>query len=155
MALSADVNLPRTHAAVFPDRCVDCGVPDPGCTVRVGTNAIGWWTIVFWHPGGRFSVDVPACEICRARMIRNRWIRRCVCVIFVIIGVGVAASLLGPLRGPIKRWAAMGIALACMLPWFAWEIVFPPPFDLTAYSDTVDYEFRDQEYAAEFTDINT
>jgi hypothetical protein len=42
-----------------------------------------------------------------------------------------------------------------MIPWFAWELVFPPPFDLTVYSDTIDYEFRDQDYAEEFADLNT
>jgi hypothetical protein len=33
-------------------------------------------------------------------------------------------------------------------------LVFPPPVDLTAYFDTVLYEFRDQEYAEEFAELN-
>ena len=30
----------------------------------------------------------------------------------------------------------------------------PAPIDLTAYSDTVDYEFRDADYAQEFAELN-
>jgi hypothetical protein len=48
----------------------------------------------------------------------------------------------------------MGIALICLVPWLAWETVFPPPIDLTAFSETVDYEFRDPEYAEEFMELN-
>ena len=154
MPLSTDVKLPRTRTPVFPDRCVACGVPDPGCFIRVGTNAIGWWTLVFWTHGPRFSVEVPACEPCRRQMIRQRWVRLFVCGIFVVVGVGAAVYVLGSLRGPIKRWLGLGIALLCMVPWFAWELIFPRPIDLTAYSDTVDYEFRDADYAQEFAELN-
>jgi hypothetical protein len=129
-------------------------VPDPGQFIRVGTNAIGWWTILLWTHGARFSVDVPACEPCRRRMVRQRWIRRFVCGIFVVFGVVVAAYCLGSLRGPIKRWLALGIALLCMVPWFAWELFFPRPIDLTAYADTVDYGFRDEAYSQEFALLN-
>ena len=135
MPLSSDVSLPRTQTPVFPDCCVSCGVPAPGHLIRVGTNSIGWWTIALWIPGARFSVEVPACEPCRRQMIRQRWVRRAVCGIFAVVGVGVAVYVLGSLRGPIKRWLALGIALLCMVPWFAWEFFFPRPFDLTAYAE--------------------
>ncbi|MBL8794316.1 MAG: hypothetical protein JNM56_10460 [Planctomycetia bacterium] len=39
-------------------------------------------------------------------------------------------------------------------PWFLWQLFFPPPLDLTVYTDTVDYEFKDEEYAAEFAALN-
>jgi hypothetical protein len=74
--------------------------------------------------------------------------------IAALIGVAVAASLLLWYRGPFKRWIAMGIALACMLPYFLWEVIAPRPIDLTAYTETVDYEFRDAEYAEEFAALN-
>lgn len=31
---------------------------------------------------------------------------------------------------------------------------FSPPLDLTVYTDMVDYEFKDEEYAAEFAALN-
>ena len=60
------------------------------------------------------------------------------------------AFVFAAFRGPLKKWLAMGVALACLIPWFAWETFSPRPIDLTAYSDTVDYEFRDEEYADEY-----
>ena len=75
MPFSTDVNLPRTRTPVFPDRCVTCGLPQPGRVIRVRTNSIGWWTIVFWSRGAHFSVEAPACEPCRHQMIRQRWVR--------------------------------------------------------------------------------
>jgi hypothetical protein len=154
MPSSTDIKLPKTVTPIFPDRCVACGVPDPDSRLRVGTNAIGWWTIAFWTFGPRFSVDVPACEGCRQQMIRQRRLRLFVCGIFIVVGFGVALYVLGSFRGPVKRWLAMGIVLACMIPWFVWETFSPRPIDLTAYADSVQYEFRDEDYADEFLELN-
>lgn len=154
MPLSTDITVPKTVTPIFPDRCVACGMPDPGATLHVSTNAIGWWTIAHWGFGRRFSVDVPACEECRRWMIRQRWVRRSICGIFLIIGFGVAIYALGSFHGAIKRWLAMGIVLACTIPWFVWEAFFPRPIDLTAYADSVQYEFRDEDYADEFLELN-
>src|SRR5439155_11209867 len=154
MALSTDVNLPKTQQPVFPDRCVACGQEQPGNTMRVCTNAIGWWTITLWWFGPRFCVDVPACDGCRHTMRQQRWIRHVITWGLGIIGVVVAVSLLQWYRGPFKRWLALGVALTCMSPWFLWETVFPPVVDLTAYADTVDYEFQNADYAREFAALN-
>ena len=154
MPLSTDISLPRSHTPIFPDRCVACGFPQPDHFIRVGTNTIGWWTIALWIPGTRYSrlssglrklsaADEPAA------VGQNGWFR-----IFVVVGVAVAAYLLGSLRGPLKRWLALGIALLCMVPWFAWELVYPRPVDLTAYSSTVTFEFRDEDYADDFASLN-
>ena len=154
MPLSTDIRLPKTLKPIFPDRCVACGVPNPEGSFRVATNAIGWWTLAFWTFGRRFSIDVPACDLCRRQMIRQQWWRRIVFAGFMVVGVGLEIYLLGSTRGPLKRWLAMGIVLACLLPYSAWETFSPPPIDLTAYADTVDYEFRDEEYADEFLALN-
>lgn len=94
-----------------------------------------------------------------------------------IIGVAIAWWFLTDLQEPLKAepsgsivgkvldrllpdylrlegWLMMGTALVCLLPWYLWEIFFPPPFDMTAYADSVDYEFRDAEYAEEFALLN-
>jgi hypothetical protein len=154
MALSTDVTLPRSQLPVFPDNCVSCGLPAPGGHIRLTTHSIGWWTWVFWLHGSRFAVNVPACEPCRRAMIRQRWAREVTCWLFVLVGVLVAVYVLGSLRGPLKRWLALGIALLCMAPWFAWELFFPRPIDLTAHAKTVDYEFRDEAYAEAFAELN-
>lgn len=69
-------------------------------------------------------------------------------------GVAVATWVLGSYQGPMRKWLAMLIALACLSPFFLWEVLFPPPFDITCFSNTVDYEFRDPEYAADFESLN-
>lgn len=154
MPLSTDIRLPKTWRPVFPDRCVACGRESPGGSVRVATYAIGWWTYLLWGFGPRFAVDVPACDDCRRRLIRQRRLRLAVCVVLAAVGISIASALLGSLRGLANRWAAMGIALLCLGPWFAWEIFFPRPIDLTAHADSVDYEFRDADYARDFACLN-
>ena len=34
------------------------------------------------------------------------------------------------------------------------KTIFPTPIDLTAFSESVDYEFRNADYAAEFASLN-
>jgi hypothetical protein len=41
MAVSMHINLPRSHDAQFPDRCVVCGRREPNSHVRVITASIG------------------------------------------------------------------------------------------------------------------
>jgi hypothetical protein len=48
----------------------------------------------------------------------------------------------------------IGLALLAFLPLLVWEHVFPPALDMTAYSETVDYDFRDAAYAEEFQKLN-
>jgi hypothetical protein len=154
MPMSTDLNLPKTLRPVFPDRCVACGLPSPESYVRVSTHAIGWWTIAFWVHGARFSVDVPSCEPCRRQMIRQKWLRRILFGIPVVVGMGVASSMFGSFHSPLYRMLMMGVGILCLIPFVVWETFFPRPIDLIAYSDTVDYEFLDEEYAQEFASLN-
>ena len=48
----------------------------------------------------------------------------------------------------------MGLALVCLLPQFIFEVFFAKPFDITAYADSVDYEFTSKEYAVDFAMLN-
>ncbi len=152
--MSTDIHLPKSLRPIFPDRCIACGVDHPDGIYRAGTNAIGWWTLVFWSFGPRFSVNVPACRPCRGRMRRQRWVRLAAGAVFTLIGVGVGSYLLRWYRGPLKKWLILPIALVGLLPFFLWETFFPRPIDLTAYSTTVDYEFADADYAREFAALN-
>lgn len=154
MPISRDVSLPKSRPPAFPDRCVACGADSPSAIYRAGTNAIGWWTLAFWTFGRRHTVEVPACEPCRDRMRRQRWLQLAVNAAAIAAGVVVAGSLLQWYQGPFKRWLMLGVVLVCLVPVFLWETFFPRPFDMTAYSNTVDYEFRDPDYAAEFAALN-
>lgn len=56
---------------------------------------------------------------------------------------------------PIRKWVAMAMMLVCLSPWLLWETFFPPSVDITAFSNSVDYEFRNAEYADEFAELNS
>ena len=154
MPVSTDVNLPKSLAPVFPNRCVACGADQPESTYRTGTSAIGWWTLAFWSFGPRFTAEVPACTTCRVRMRNLRWLQLAVNIVFAFAGVGAAFYLLQWYQGPFKRWLVLGIALIALMPVILWETFFPRPFAMTAYAKTVDYEFRDGDYAYEFAALN-
>ena len=154
MPLSSNVRLPLTQRAVFPDRCVRCGNLGPDDTIHVCTNAIGWWTIVLWIFGRRYCVEVPVCYPCGRQMRREKWRERILSWGWAVIGVAIALALFGAYEGPFKIWLIFGVAMLCMTPFFLWETLFPPSIDLTAFSATMDYQFRDNEYANEFADLN-
>ena len=48
----------------------------------------------------------------------------------------------------------MGLILVCLAPYILWEMFFPPAIDITAYSESIDYEFRDPDYAFDFAELN-
>ena len=154
MPLSYDVRLPKARTPIFPNRCVVCGQEEPGSFVRVRTHAIGWWTIAFMHWGSSFGASVPACPSCARRFRRQRWLRFAVLAVCVVPAVGAAMYLVGSYRGPFRKWLGVGTAVLFLTPLFLWEAFHAPSVDLTAYAESVDYEFADAEYAAEFAELN-
>lgn len=99
-------------------------------------------------------MEVPACELCRRPLRRQWWLCRLLDVAVIAIGLAAAGSLLQGYKGPLKRWLVIGIVLVFLMPLALWETFFPPPFDITVCSDTVDYEFRDPDCAVEFAALN-
>lgn len=155
MPLSTDIRLPKSQTPVFPDACVVCSAECPNHTVKIGTNAIGWWTVVTLWLGPRFSVRVPACKRCAFNLQLRRWSA------FVFIGVLAYIILvhIAPLVTPhvpvgLRKWALAAAVIVCLTPYLAWEAFFPPSMELTAYADEIDYEFRDPGYALQFMMLN-
>jgi hypothetical protein len=154
MALSTDVRLPKSQTPKFPNKCVVCGQESPDGNVTVSTRAIGWWTWIHWLPGSKYSVQVPACSWCGQRLRRQHWFRWLTVAALVFAAIFTIAPFFEDLPRALRRWTVMGAVIVVLLPWFLWETFFPPPIDLTAYSDSVDYEFRDPAYAEEFAALN-
>ena len=71
----------------------------------------------------------------------------------LILGVWLASRVLGGTSG-YKRWLAGAIALG-VVPWMIWNMFRPPPFDITVFSDAVDYELASEEYADDFAQLNS
>jgi hypothetical protein len=114
--------------------------------------------LLFWHFSGRFRVDAPICGVCKPAFIRARRFRSLVAWLCIAVAVVLMFWLLGAyLRGyprPLRKWIMLLAAIVVLAPFFVWELRNPPVFDLTAWPKSVDYEFRDPLYAAEFAHIN-
>jgi hypothetical protein len=153
VALSHDVNLPRSHVPVWPDLCVVCCHAVPTERLRIATHSIGWWTVAFWHPGRRVTVEVPTCPACRRTFAWRRRGRIALGVVLALAAGVAGIWIVG--SGPHgRKWLAMGVAVLLILPFSLWEVFFPPPIEITAYAKTTDYEFRDADYAEEFARLN-
>lgn len=155
MAESTDIKLPRSHAAEFPDSCVVCRRAAPSSHVRLVTGTLGWWTWLLWFWGRPFVVKAPACRGCAWWLHFLRFMS-----LVVTIGIAVAVVLwVWPhfknfVAPGLQQWALMGLILVCALPYFIFQIYFAQPFDVTAFSDSVDYEFASGDYAIEFAMLN-
>ena len=153
MPFNTDVNLPKSYTPLFPDRCVICGKESPGDTYRVTTRAIGSGAAMT-TAGPKFSVEAPACRGCRDQMRRRVWRRIAENVVFLLIGLGVGVRVISGSHTAFANVILFAICLLCLVPLVAWRTFHPLPFDITAFSDTVDYEFRDRAYAEEFAELN-
>jgi hypothetical protein len=155
MPFSTDVNLPKNHEARFPNKCVVCGCPSPESTVRLITGTIGWWTWLFWHFGLPFTIKAPACTFCGWRLHLLRLASLLVTVAACVVSIWVVWPFVSnQVPRAVQKWVIMGLALICLLPYFLYQTFFPPPFDITAHGDSVDYEFRDPDMANEFAELN-
>jgi hypothetical protein len=155
MPLSTDVNLPKSHKARFPNKCVVCGRPSPESTVRLITGTIGWWTWLLWHFGESFTVRAPACASCGWRLHLQRLAGLLVTIGLVVVALWLVWPLVSEqVPRAARKWIALGLALICISPQIIWRTLFPYPFDITCFADSVDYEFRDEDIAQEFAELN-
>jgi hypothetical protein len=155
MPLTTDVNLPKSHKARFPDKCVVCGRPSPESTVRLITGTMGWWTWLLWHFGWPFTVKAPACTFCAWRLYAGRLVSLLITIALCVITLWLVWPLFSDqVPRPARKWAMMGLILVCSSPYFIYQVFFPQPFDITAKSESVDYEFRDGDMAYEFAELN-
>ena len=86
--------------------------------------------------------------------MRQKWTRLVVLAMLAFIAVLVGRYVLSEYQGAFKKWFIYGIAIPFLLPLIIWEIAFPLPVALSSKGETVDYEFRDKEYAIEFARLN-
>ena len=154
MPLSHDVNLPKDQHPRFPNRCVACGEAGPETSLRFTTRAVGWWTVAMFAFGKRFAADARCCAPCKAALRRTRRVRLAITIVTGMLAALGAVWLLAGKGGPLRVWLTVGVALVLLVPVFTLEFLYPPTFDMTAFSETVDYEFCDETYAREFAELN-
>lgn len=156
MAESTDVNLPRRYVPSFPDRCVACECDQPESYARIITGTLGWWTWLLWVWGKPFVIKAPACPGCAYKLHFYRLVSVAVTIAVVVFTLwGIWPHLKDAVPQPFHKWAMMGLALLCLIPQVVYEMCFAASFNVTAFSDSVDYEFRSRDYAIEFALLNT
>lgn len=154
MSLSTDISLPREYKPEFPRRCVYSGEPDPDSYVSIWAHTIGLETFLTLSPKGWQSIQAPIKKKYKIRFwcqVYGRWIVSAVIIIpLVLVIYPLVRSL-----GIFSKYVAVLLVLLAASPYFFWEVFFPQAFDVTIYSDKIDYEFESREYAEEFAFLNS
>jgi hypothetical protein len=145
------IKVAKGRTPKFPDLCVGCYEPAPSASVRLYTSAIGWWT-AFFAFGALHRVDIPACKPCAGKLWRARALRFGVTVALIAVLVGVVSHFTEGMRW--RRPIGIVATLIGLIPWIVWQMIFPAAVDITAYDDSIEYDFRDADYAAEFSVLN-
>ena len=123
--------------------------------MRVTTHRIGWHTLLLQF-GSLVHCHVPVHEDCARRLRADRWFRwgR------IVLGIAVAGATFRPLsdllgaEDPARVWL-LGWLILGLMPGVVLDTWRPPPFDLTATKDAVEYEFRRRDHANAFAACNS
>ena len=146
------VVLPRWVSAVFPDRCVVCGVENPeasaGIVSRDNLKGAAFWA--GWH-----RVRVPCCRICGLKL--QLWRVWSMLRTTLIAGSAFAFGILF-LSRRFPGWATgLMVLVLCVVGFavvFVWNQFFPPGFSVDPHDAYIDYEFRDRALGEEFARLN-
>jgi len=148
--------LPKGCVPVFPNKCIVCH-QIPNSSLNIAHNSQNP-ILVFFIPllwiFGWSRVEIPICKKCKPRYRLQRWGR-----LFITCAlIAVALWLIIPhfkVWSPFLRKVVVGVlVLLAISPYVLAEVIWPPFFDTTARSDSIDYEFASPEYAAEFHNLN-
>ncbi len=75
-------------------------------------------------------------------------------LLLAALSVWLARPLFDGLPWVARKFALIGTAAICFLPYGLLRAFFPPAIDITAYRNTVDYESRSLGSALEFAMLN-
>ena len=157
MATSTDVSLPKEHVAIFPDRCVACGAQSPGSHVTVWTNAVGLWVIVSLLALLFAKVvkrRIPACRSCGWKLRFRRLFSFFLFIALIGCSFMFMGDILGNMNRQLQKVIMVGAAAVFIIPWAIWNIYYPGAVCLTLEKEVLVYEFRSEEYAEDFAEMN-
>ncbi len=132
-----------------------CGDEGPDRPLRLTTHALGWHTLVLLAFGVLVHRHPPVHHECIWPLRRDRWARAGAQVGGLLIGWALwdpASQAMG-LDDP-ARWMILLWLVAWLVPGTLLASYRAPPFDFTAYKNTVVHEFRDGTYAQAFGRLN-
>lgn len=158
LGVAFEVVIPKTDQPKFPPICIGCG-GEPTTTFKIKADATGWWTALRWVGsmasilGGR-AFDLPACEPCRKRLTRQRYLRSAGKWFFILLGFALCFWLIEDSSGLKGQLVIFGLLTLALLPWVIFERFFPPTVDMTVTGSAVTFEFADKAYADELQKLN-
>ncbi len=155
MALPATCRLPLDYVAQFPERCVVCLESNPNATRRLIYRNHGKARRLW---AGWFQVTVPCCPACGLRLFGQKLVHVLSLYVVVIVSMGGTAYVLWRwlgLQDLLLGLCSFGVMAVSVLALQIWQLNHPPSFDVTVGDRTVEYEFRDAGYAAEFAALNS
>ena len=155
MASVYTVTLGLSDKPRFPKRCIVCSQLSPDTRIGVGDFVVSWFGFVTDIPEGWGEVQVPIHNWCKWRFRGRRWLTRL--AYFALIGIlywlcGSQIQEMFP--RPLRRIGLKVVFTILLIPVVFIEKLFPPRFDMTVYSETIEYEFLDSDYADEFAHRN-
>jgi hypothetical protein len=134
---------------------VVCDQESPDSHVRIITGTIGWWTWLLWWFGTPLIVKAPACSLCSWKLHGSRLMSLAVTILIATIVIFFAWDYVNEhVPRFLRKWTLMLIGIASLSPQLLYEIFYPQPFNVTAFSDSVDYEFTSLTCAARFAAEN-
>jgi hypothetical protein len=149
--------LPKDFRPAFPEKCVRCAAPKPAGRVTLWTMSTSWWAwilpiVMLFSKLTR--VTFPACRGCAWRIRFRRLFSVALTLALMVAALGLVYPWTQGWPKLFRRLTVGGAALVALIPWAFWEVWFPPAVTLTLESETIRYDFREIEFAAEFRLLN-
>lgn len=113
----------------WPNRCVQCGKPEPGATTLVvGRNNLKGRRL--W--AGWAGVTVPCCPSCRTKLQGGRILRMLITILSGAIfgGLGLLLAHLLRWEDPGRGLTVFGFIVVGLICNVVWEQLHPPEFDI-------------------------
>ncbi len=154
MAVTHDVDIPKSATPRFPDRCVECGASAPGATCPVST-VFGRRKPLREEAFKSWTFEVPCCPDCARALRIGRWKARV--LFFTAVGVAVGAMFGAVTLWPslLDSWLMYVVVLAAVaVPIAVGQSIYTPSVEITPVGDELSFAFRDRAFAEGFAADN-
>jgi hypothetical protein len=75
-------------------------------------------------------------------------------LLLLFAGIAVGSMIFDHSDAWYKTWLRMGIALSALTPLYILHVLKPPPIEITAWKEKVEFEFTNLQFAKKFAAIN-